>query len=112
MIRYSLVIGCIFSVTLLFGQHIQGVIAKDHRKMLTHYSDTIQGGVNGIFTIQFSVNAEGNVASTKVIDEIVAYKNSFARIQAMNYVRKFKFEPGTWFPKYHQGKVKIYMHKK
>lgn len=107
MKKIQLILFTILFAIPVFAQHIHGDIAKSHRKMLTHYGDTIKGGTHALYTIQFGVNAKGSVTSTKIIDEVTNEPSSVDRMAAMNLVRKFKFEPGTWFPKYHQGTVKI-----
>ncbi|HLW39637.1 MAG TPA: hypothetical protein VKX31_04540 [Brumimicrobium sp.] len=99
-------------ITLLFsltyGQ-ISGDITKDNRKPTTNQAFVIEGHVTGKIVFEISVDNEGKVTSAKVIESESTIKSSPAKIKARNHVMTFQFEPGTWFPKYHQGRVAITM---
>lgn len=98
----------LFFATTGFSQ-INGDIIKDNRKLMTDYSYVIEGHLNGRITIAIAVNAEGEISSTKVLDDKTTVKSTPAKIKAVNHVKQFEFEPGTWFPKFHQGEVVITM---
>lgn len=99
--------------TLLFSfsafSQIKGDIVKDNREITNNPGFIIQGHLTGKMTIEFSVNAKGEISSSKVIDSESTIKSTPAKIKIMNHVAKFEFEPGTWFPKFHQGTVIITM---
>lgn len=105
LLTFSFALLSIFS----FGQKIQGDIAQSGRKMTNSYSDTISAFTNGWYKLQFSVNAEGKVTTVQLIEKEVEKNNTPSRLKAMKYVKQFEFQPGTWFPKYHQGTVTIYV---
>jgi|SRR5690554_951293 len=91
-----------------YGQ-LSGDLAKDNRKIITEQGYIINGHVNGKIVFDISVNSEGVVTSAKVIDGESTVKSTPAKIEARNYVSTFKFQPGTWYPKYHQGRIVITM---
>lgn len=109
MNKLSILLFTILFSAFAFGQKIEGDIAKDNRKLLTEHSSTIKGNINAVYTIAFSVNALGEVTSVREVGVKTEKASTPARMQALNHVKKFKFEPGTWFPKHHQGLVEIRM---
>ena len=92
----------------ILGQ-VSGDVVKDNRKLITDQSFIIEGHVTGRLVFAISVDSEGIVSAARVIEKESTIKSSPAKINARNYVTTFKFEPGTWFPKYHQGKITITM---
>ncbi|PWH85763.1 energy transducer TonB [Brumimicrobium oceani] len=98
----------LFLTTTAFGQ-ISGDVVKDNRKITTELPYVIEGHITGKITIQISVDALGDISSSKVLDDKSTIKSTPAKIKALNHVSKFKFEPGTWFPKFHQGEIVITM---
>lgn len=86
-----------------YGQ-ISGDIVKDGRKLIDEGSYTMEGSATGTITFRISVNEHGVISSATVINKESTVKSTPIAIKARNYiVAHFKFEPGTWFPKYHQG---------
>lgn len=88
---------------------ISGDIIKDNRKLTTDLPFTIEGHISGKVTVIISVNDLGEITSRKVLDSETTIKSTPAKIKVLNHISQFKFEPGTWFPKYHQGKIVITM---
>lgn len=93
-----------------FGQ-ISGKIIEDGRKLVQSQELIMNGHVNGKIVFQISVDAKGEITSAKILEGETTIKSTPAKIEAYNYIKKFQFEPGTWFPKYHQGKIEIEMKK-
>lgn len=93
---------------LSYGQ-LSGDIVKDNRKLTVDQGYIINGHVNGKIVFDISVNAEGKVTSAKAVDSESTIRSTPAKIKARNYVSSFTFAPGTWYPKYHQGRVVITM---
>lgn len=88
---------------------ISGDIVKDNRKLTTNLGYSIEGHLTGKITIEITVDALGNISSSNVIANESTIKSTPAKIKALNHLSKFKFEPGTWFPKYHKATVIITM---
>lgn len=105
---YSILLFLLFCSSTSLAQ-LSGDIVNDNRELTTDYKYVIEGHVTGKITIKIAVDAEGKISSKKVLDNESTIKSTPAKIKAMNHVGKFKFEPGTWFPKFHQGKVVITM---
>lgn len=104
----TLLLFIILFTTAAYSQ-ISGDIIKDKRKLTTDYHYVIEGHLNGIITIEIAVDELGDISSSKVLESESTIKSTPAKIKAVNHVLQFKFEPGTWFPKHHQGKVVITM---
>lgn len=86
-----------------FGQ-VSGDITKDGRKLIEEGSYVLEGSKSGTLVFKISVDAEGIISSASIVDKESTVKSTPTKIKARNYiVSSFKFEPGTWFPKYHQG---------
>ncbi|RYM32539.1 hypothetical protein ERX46_14805 [Brumimicrobium glaciale] len=98
----------LFLTSTAYSQ-LSGDIIKDNRKLTTDLPYVIEGHITGKITIQISVDALGEISSSKVLDGESTIKSTPAKIKALNHVSQFKFEPGTWFPKFHQGIVVITM---
>ena len=110
MRKLILTLGLLFPV-LVFSQ-IGGDIKKDGRKLITDQSFVLEDSHEGTIKFKISVDAEGNITSTSVIADETTIRSTPAKIKARNYIAKFKFAPGTWYPKYHQGTIRLTMTKK
>ncbi|HTO38748.1 MAG TPA: hypothetical protein VL021_10015 [Brumimicrobium sp.] len=103
---FSVVIGIVVSFTL-FGQ-LSGDVFNQGRKLTQSGSYILESHTTGKLVFAISVDASGEITSIKSIDKEGTIKSTPAKIKARNYISEnFKFEPGTWFPKYHQGKITI-----
>jgi hypothetical protein len=100
-------------ITLLISvsswSQISGDVKKDNRELISEHSFVMEGTHTGRIVFDISVNAKGEVTSAAIVANESNIKSTPAKIKAKNYVTKFKFQPGTWFPKYHQGRVVITM---
>jgi hypothetical protein len=107
MVKIILTFIC-FSSFLTFSQ-ISGDIVNDNRKLITDYSYVLEGHLDGKIAFDISVNAKGEISATKIMEDRSTITSTPAKIEARNYVMKFKFQPGTWFPKFHHGIVVLTM---
>lgn len=103
----AVLVGMIIS-TATWSQ-ISGDVKKDNRQLVSGHSFVMEGAHMGKIVFDISVNAKGEVTSAKLVESESSVKSTPAKIKAKNYVLKFEFQPGTWFPKYHQGRVAITM---
>jgi hypothetical protein len=103
----AVLIGIIISTSS--WSQISGDVKKDNRQMVSEQSFVMEGTHTGRVVFDISVNAKGEVTSAKLVESESTLKSTPAKIKAKNYVLKFEFQPGTWFPKYHQGRVAITM---
>src|SRR5690554_5861470 len=108
MIKINTLLFITLFTGIAYGQ-LSGDIVKDNRKLTIDQGYIINGHVNGKIVFDISVNAEGKVTSVKAIDSESTIRSTPAKIKAQNYVSSFTFTPGTWYPKYHQGRVVITM---
>lgn len=100
-------IGMIISVPS--WSQVSGDLKKDNRQLVSDHSFVMEGTHTGKIVFDISVNAKGEVTSAKIVENESTVKSTPAKIKAKNYVLKFEFQPGTWFPKYHQGRIVITM---
>lgn len=100
-------VGVIISVSS--WSQISGDVKKDNRQLVSEHSFVMEGAHTGKIVFDISVNSKGEVTSAKIVESESSVKSTPAKIKAKNYVLKFEFQPGTWFPKYHQGRVLITM---
>lgn len=98
-----------FLFTLTSWSQLSGDVVDDKRKMTSDKSFVLEGNHNGKIAFNISVNAKGEISGIKILEGETTIKSTPSKIKARNYVSKFKFEPGTWFPKHHQGKIVITM---
>ncbi|PHR46050.1 MAG: hypothetical protein COA32_12455 [Fluviicola sp.] len=103
----AVLIGVIISTSS--WSQVSGDLKKDNRQLVSDHSFVMEGTHMGKVVFDISVNAKGEVTSAKLVESESTLKSTPAKIKAKNYVLKFEFQPGTWFPKYHQGRVAITM---
>ena len=96
-------------ITLPCFAQVEGDIKNDNRKLLSEQLFALQGTHEGVIVFKISVNAEGKITSADVVNEKTTIRSTPAKIKARNYVMGFEFEKGTWYPKYHQGEIRLKM---
>lgn len=103
----------IASLFLLIGfagfSQLSGDIRDAGRAILTETSYTIESSHNGTVVVDISVDIEGNVTSARIVSARTTVKSTPAKMKALNYVKKFEFQKGTAYPKYHQGTVVLHL---
>ena len=92
-----------------FGQLISGAIKDEGRAILNSPAFIVEGRVDGFAKFELAVNREGKVTSVKPLDSNL--KSTPARYELRNYVSKFTFKKGTYYPKFHHVVVKVSMMK-
>lgn len=103
----------LFAFAFLIGfqsinaQLISGDLVDANRRLLTESNFTIKGSKEGVIVYDLAVDVYGNVISQNLVANMTTVTSTPMRMDAKNYVSKFKFEPGTAFPKFHHVKVKI-----
>lgn len=91
--------------SMSFGQILSGEIVDEGRKMISETSFVVEGMQDGYATYEIAVNRNGNVTSAKLVDSNL--KSTPAKYEIRNYITRMKFEPGTYYPKFHHAEVKI-----
>jgi len=90
-----------------YGQYIGGSAKDEGRKLIGSPSFIVEGFTNGFVKFELAIDREGNVTGTRALDSNL--KNTPARMDLTNYVKKMKFEAGTYYPKFHHAIVKVTM---
>ncbi len=91
---------------LMWGQ-VGGDLKKDGRKITTDQPFVLNDSHEGSILFEIAVDAQGTITAIKVVDDETSVRSTPAKIKATNYVKKFEFEQGTWFPKHHQGTIRL-----
>ena len=73
--------------------------------MITETNFIQEGTINGWAIYELAVDREGNVTSVNLIE--ANFNRTSATVQLRNYLKKFKFEAGTYYPKFHHVRIKI-----
>ena len=94
-------------ISLMSFSQLSGDIKKDQRKLITETAFILEGNHNGKVVFDISVDITGKITAIKVVDDETTVKSTPAKIKAQNHVKTFVFEPGTAYPKFHQGRVVI-----
>mgnify|MGYP007025784491 CR=1 FL=1 len=89
------------------AQLIEGAIVNDGRQILGEPAYIVEGMKDGWAKFELAVDINGNVTGISMLESNL--KSTPATTIIRNHVKKFKFEPGTYFPKHHQVVVKITM---
>lgn len=88
-----------------FGQMISGTLLDEGRKLISESAYVLEGTIDGWAKYELSVDREGNVTATKLIETDL--KRTSAKIQIHNHAKTLKFQPGTYFPEFHHVIVKF-----
>ncbi|MFK7784150.1 MAG: hypothetical protein AB8B56_03480 [Crocinitomicaceae bacterium] len=97
----------LISTSTVSAQLIGGAVVEDGRKMSGEPKYIVEGMKNGWAKYELSVDIEGKVTSAKIVESNL--KSTPATTIIRNHVKKFSFEKGTYYPKYHHAIVKITM---
>lgn len=89
------------------AQLIEGALIDDGRKILSKPKYIVEGMKNGWAKYDLSVDIKGKVTAIKLVESNL--KSTPATTIIRNHVKKFLFEPGTYYPKHHHVVVKITM---
>ena len=82
-------------------------LVDEGRSIIGNPEYTITGFSDGFAKYELAVNREGVVTSARLIES--SLKSTPAKYEIRNHVVKFKFEKGTYYPKFHHVVVKITM---
>ncbi|HNS41619.1 MAG TPA: hypothetical protein PKN22_02580 [Taishania sp.] len=95
-----------------FSQVVGGDLAKDGRKLTTPSDFTMYESSVGEVYYTISVDINGKVTSAKINGNKSIKVSIPLDVRIYNYLMGPQFEPGTHFPKFHQGEVKLTLKKK
>ncbi|MDG1147818.1 MAG: hypothetical protein P8N52_05880 [Crocinitomicaceae bacterium] len=95
----------LFFSSISFGQVLSGDIVDEGRQVISDIPFVVEGMVAGYCIYELSVGRTGEVVSARLVDTNV--KSTPAKYELRNYAFKFKFSPGTYYPKFHHARVKI-----
>ena len=88
-----------------FGQVLSGGIVDEGRNMISDMPFVIESILDGYCIYQLSVDRKGKVTSARLVETNL--KSTPAKYEIRNYTLKFKFTPGTHYPKFHHALVKV-----
>lgn len=97
----------LISSSAVNAQLIEGAIVTDGRKILGEPKYIVEGMKDGWAKFELSVDIDGKVTGVTMKESNL--KSTPATTIIRNHVKKFTFEKGTHFPKYHLVVVKITM---
>lgn len=92
-----------------FGQIVGGEVVAEKRDIITETDYTIEGYHAGWAIYTLSINREGVVTEASLKESNLPSR--LDNMDVRNYVMKLKFQPGTYYPKFHHADVKITMTK-
>lgn len=102
---YKLLFIFLLLTTTSQAQLISGTLVDEGRKMISETNFIQEGTINGWAIFKLAVDREGNVTSASMED--ASFNRTSAKVQLRNYVVKLKFEPGTYYPKFHHVNIKM-----
>lgn len=102
-----LLISFLLSSSFSFGQLISGTLMDENRPILERPAYIVEGMANGYVKYELAVDRMGKVTSARQVESNL--KSTPAKFQLKNYVKTFKFKPGTYYPRFHHVIVKVTM---
>lgn len=102
---YKLLFTFLFLSTFSNAQLVSGTLLEEGRKMVSEISFIQEGTIDGWAIYKLAVNRKGEVTSATLED--ANFNRTSAKVQLRNYLMTLKFEPGTYYPKFHHVNIKI-----
>lgn len=90
-----------------FSQLLSGDVINEGRSLLTKTDFKINSTTEGVVVYDITVNREGKVTSTLLKIEQSTINSTPLKMQAVNLLKSFKFEPNTRYPQVQHVLVKI-----
>jgi len=92
--------------SLSFGQLLDGTLVDEKRKLITVTDFKVIDANEGIMFFTLAVNRKGEVTSATISAGSTVISTP-TKIKVRNYLMKLKFEEGTYYPEFHQVRVKV-----
>ena len=96
-----------FIIKNSYSQIISGEILDSGRKLITVSDFVIKSDRSGEVVYEIAVDIKGDVTSAIIVNSLTTIKLTPLKLDAKNLIYTFKFEPGTFYPKFHHSRVKI-----
>jgi hypothetical protein len=80
------------------AQIISGEAKEEKRTLLSATDFSITGSKSGDIYYELAIDREGNVTSSRLMNEKTTIISTPTRMRAKEYVSTFKFDKGTHFP--------------
>lgn len=111
--RLPFLIGSLLFIhNVCYSQLIGGELVKEGRKLAVASDFTMQESTEGAIFYRLSVDREGKVTSAQLLADKSSQISTPLQVRARTYVLNLKFQPGTYYPKFHDCEVKINLVKK
>jgi hypothetical protein len=107
MKNFIIVIISFLVINSCYSQIISGDILDSGRKLLTVCDFVIKSDRSGEVVYEIAVDIKGEITSATIVNSLTTIKSTPLKMEAKNLVNTFKFEPGTFYPKFHHCRVKI-----
>lgn len=95
-----------------FSQLVGGELVKEGRKLAESSDFTMFESTEGTLFYRIAVDRTGKVTSAQLLRDKSKAISIPMEVRVYNYVMDLKFEPGTYYPKFHDCEVKINLKKK
>ncbi len=105
--KYNLLFILTFCATSLNAQLVGGDLVQSGRKLATDFNFIVEESIEGALFYRIAVNHEGKVTSVQLLTEKSAKISTPMHVRMRTYVLGLTFEPGTYYPKFHDCEVKI-----
>jgi hypothetical protein len=96
-----------FIVNNSYSQIISGEILDSGRKLITLSDFVIKSDRSGEVVYEIAIDIKGDVTSATIVNSLTTIKSTPLKLDAKNLINTFKFEPGTFYPKFHHSRIKI-----
>ena len=97
----------LFSTFSVNSQVLSGKIVDDNRKLISTTNFVLESNYSGYVVYEIAVNPEGQVMSSKLIEEKSTVLSTPANMEVKDFLKTIVFEKGNHFPKYHHANVKV-----
>lgn len=112
MMRFRILFLLLLSSTSLKAQLVGGDLVQSGRKLAVDFNFIVEESIEGALFYRLAVDHTGKVTSVQLLTDKSAKISTPMQVRMRTYVLGLKFEPGTFYPKFHDCEVKINLVKK
>ncbi|MES2800139.1 MAG: hypothetical protein V4638_08980 [Bacteroidota bacterium] len=89
------------------AQLLSGDLVDEKRALVSTTDFKVQDPNSGEIFVLIAVNRLGEVTSAKIDLTATKVVSTPARIKAVAFAKKLKFQEGTYFPEFHHARIKV-----
>lgn len=112
VMKFRILFVLLLASTGVKAQLVGGDLVQSGRQLAADFNFIVEESMEGALFYRLAVDHSGKVTSVQLLTEKSAKISTPMQVRMRTYVLGLKFEPGTFYPKFHDCEVKINLVKK